>query len=54
MVAREKMDSKEEYSRKICERLTEIKLAVEEGISVSEIFRVFKDAEMIGYRPLRI
>ena len=41
-------------------RLTEARLIIEEGISVCEAFRVFKDAvnavaaEVMRYRPLRI
>ena len=31
------------YERNICEKLIEVKLMVIEGVSVSEVFRVFKD-----------
>ena len=51
---------KEEYERKVCRKLTEARLKVEEGASISEVFRMFKDAvtakaaEVVGYRTLRI
>ena len=63
VLASERMDRKEfkeEYERKICERLTESMLTVEDGASVSEVYLVFKDVvtpiatEAIGNRPLRV
>ena len=47
VLASERMDrieTKEKYERKVCERLTEAKLTVADGVNVSEVFRVFKDA----------
>ena len=41
-------------------RLTKARLRVEEGVSVSEAIRVFKDAvtavaaEVVGYKPLSV
>ena len=40
----ERKEFEERYETKVCERLTEARLAVEEGVSVSEVFWVFKDA----------
>ena len=45
--------------RKVCEKLIEARMTVEEGESVSEIFNVFKDAvttiaaEAVVYRALK-
>ena len=53
----DRRDDKEEYERMACERLTDIRLTVEEEVSISEAFRVFKDtvaAEVVGYRALRV
>ena len=44
----------------VCERLTEARLTVDEGVSVNKAFRVFKDAvtavaaERIKYRTLKV
>ena len=53
----DRKEVKENYGRKVCERLTEALLRVGEGLSVNEVFRVFKDAvtaEVIEYRPVSV
>ena len=60
MVASERMNRKEvkeEYERRVCKRLTEARLIVEEGVTISEVFRMYKGAvavEVVGYRHLRV
>ena len=55
----DKKEVKNEYERKVCESFREGRMTVEEGVSVSEVFKVLKGAvtsiiaEMVGYRPLR-
>ena len=62
VLASERMNRKEdrkEYERKVCERLRELRMTVEEGESVSEVLRMFKGAittvavEVVGYKALR-
>ena len=62
MLASERLNSKEireENERKIREKLSEVRMTVEEEESVSEVFRLFKDtmttaaAEVVWYRDMR-
>lgn len=55
----DRKEVREEYERKVCERLREARMTVEEGISVNDVFSVFRDvvtavaAEVVGYKVCR-
>ena len=40
----DRKEVKEKYERKVYERLSEARMTVGEGVSVSDVFRVLKDA----------
>lgn len=55
----DRKEAKEEYERKICERLREVRMTAGMGTSVNAVFNVFNDvltevgAEIVGYRVRR-
>ena len=52
MLARERMNKnelREEYERKVREKLREARMILEDGVSISEVFRVFK-AQILAWK----
>lgn len=50
----EQEEVKEDYERRVCERLNEARLAIRERTGMNDMFRAFKDATIIQWQQNRL